>query len=75
MINFTIDSTSYQAEEGMTWGEWVDSEYSGNMFGPRDGGVAHRDGRDVFASRDNPVNLKDTITPNHQYLLITGGAN
>ena len=27
MINFTIDGTSYQAEEGMTWGEWVDSQY------------------------------------------------
>ena len=25
IINFTIDGTSYQAEEGMTWAEWVDS--------------------------------------------------
>ena len=24
-INFTIDGTSYQAEEGMTWAEWIDS--------------------------------------------------
>jgi hypothetical protein len=24
-INFTIDGVSYQAEEGMTWAEWVDS--------------------------------------------------
>lgn len=28
LISFTIDSTSYQAEEGMTWAEWVDSEYN-----------------------------------------------
>ena len=28
MINFTIDGTSYQAEAGMTWGEWVESEYN-----------------------------------------------
>lgn len=28
LISFTIDGTSYQAEEGMTWAEWVDSEYS-----------------------------------------------
>ena len=27
LITFTIDGTEYQAEEGMTWGEWVDSEY------------------------------------------------
>ena len=24
-INFTIDGTSYQAEAGMTWAEWIDS--------------------------------------------------
>ena len=25
MINFTIDGSPYQAEEGMTWAEWIDS--------------------------------------------------
>ena len=25
IINFTIDDVSYQAEEGMTWAEWIDS--------------------------------------------------
>ena len=25
LISFTIDGTSYQAEEGMTWAEWIDS--------------------------------------------------
>ena len=28
LISFTIAGTSYQAEEGMTWAEWVDSEYN-----------------------------------------------
>lgn len=28
LISFTIDGTEYQAEEGMTWGEWVESEYN-----------------------------------------------
>ena len=32
MINFTIDGTSYQAEEGMTWGDWVNSEYDNDEF-------------------------------------------
>lgn len=27
LISFTIDGTTYQAEEGMTWGEWMNSEY------------------------------------------------
>lgn len=28
LISFTIDGTTYQAEEGMTWAEWVESEYN-----------------------------------------------
>lgn len=28
LITFTIDGTSYQAEEGMTWGEWCNSSYN-----------------------------------------------
>ena len=27
IITFTIRSTTYQAEEGMTWAEWYGSEY------------------------------------------------
>lgn len=28
LITFTIDGTEYQAEEGMTWGQWVESKYN-----------------------------------------------
>ena len=28
IITFTIDGTQCQAEEGMTWGEWANSEYN-----------------------------------------------
>lgn len=28
LLEFTIDGTEYQAEEGMTWSEWVGSEYN-----------------------------------------------
>ena len=39
IINFTIDGASYQAEEGMTWGEWVESAYNngGLYLGWEDG--------------------------------------
>ena len=30
LITFTIDDTEYQAEAGMTWGEWIGSEYNYN---------------------------------------------
>ena len=28
LITFTIEGTSYQAEKGMTWAKWVNSDYS-----------------------------------------------
>ena len=31
IISFTIAGTTYQAEEGMTWGEWFKSEYSSSL--------------------------------------------
>ena len=33
IITFTISDVEYQAEEGMTWAEWIESEYNtGNYF-------------------------------------------
>jgi hypothetical protein len=32
LISFTIDGETYYAEEGMTWGEWVESEYNTNGY-------------------------------------------
>jgi len=32
LISFTFEGTTYQAEEGMTWGEWVNSEYNTGGF-------------------------------------------
>ena len=31
-INFTIDDVPYQAEEGMTWAQWVESAYNNGGF-------------------------------------------
>ena len=32
IISFTINNISYQAEDGMTWAEWADSEYDTGGF-------------------------------------------
>lgn len=32
LIAFSIEGTSYQAEEGMTWGEWVESDYNSEAW-------------------------------------------
>lgn len=31
-ISFTINGTSYKALSGMTWGEWVESEYNTDRY-------------------------------------------
>ena len=36
IFTFTIDGTEYQAEEGMTFGEWVISDYNTGKFEERD---------------------------------------
>lgn len=38
-ISFTVGGTTYQAEEGMTWGEWIDSEYNTEDFSVQYGTV------------------------------------
>lgn len=37
LISFTIAGTSYQAEQGMTWQQWVDSSYNTGGFYTVDG--------------------------------------
>ena len=32
LITFTIDGVTYQAENGMTWNEWTDSDYNADGF-------------------------------------------
>lgn len=45
IIEFSIDSTTYQAEEGMTWEEWLNSKYNTDVFYPDGYGyVSHPNG-------------------------------
>jgi hypothetical protein len=39
IINFIINGISYQAEEGMTWIEWCNSEYNTNGYRADSGGM------------------------------------
>lgn len=63
IISFTIASTSYQAEEGMTWGEWVDSEYNTESW-ITDGEYIYYTWGDnaTFVSTDGT--LSGRVTPN-----------
>lgn len=83
VIKFTIGGTTYQATGGMTWGEWVESDYNTgyfsycNYYGVYKG--ADNNGTDIVELTDG-TKMKDTdlIIGGYAYLLtnyLTGGTN
>ena len=52
LISFTVAGYEYQAEEGMTWGEWLDSEYNTGygsyVIVEKDGFVGYDIGKGLF---------------------------
>ena len=68
LINFTIDGTSYQAEEGMTWAQWVASGYNtGNKFEIQNQSIV------VDTSSGNVVTYKG-INESAASVIIDGGS-
>ena len=72
LITFTIDGTTYQAEEGMTWEEWVNSEYNIDMtFGIDEFlGDSITTGASYVGTKTDYVRPSDLIIANYQYLLV-----
>lgn len=56
-ISFSIDGTTYQAEEGMTWAQWADSSYNndGKHFLSEDGWICHVDGGGLEVNADSVI--------------------
>lgn len=81
LITFAIGGTTYQAEEGMTWADWVDSEYntinahtSIDGTGCTIGGTAFG----IYADSERSINVvsTDIITNNAIYYTNhNGGSN
>ena len=73
LIRFTIDGTSYQAEEGMTWGEWVESDYNVDRYKT---GVLGQDfgtaGIYSFSKFASDVNVIATASSNYSTSYIVG---
>lgn len=72
IINFSIEDYQFQAEEGMTWREWVNSEYNS------EGACAYNEGEDTIRfveyslnvlRSDTPVKGSDPIISGHFYYL------
>lgn len=74
LIAFTIDGTSYQAEEGMTWQQWVDSNYNTGGFYIDSEGIAARSIHIVDSSGINFIDPQDAIIANYSY-RVSGATN
>lgn len=70
IITFTIDGVSYQALSGMTWGEWVESEYN-------TGGYSNHENLDtiqlnnnyiVYDSENSSVSKSEQIIDGYSYI-------
>lgn len=73
LITFTIDGTEYQAEEGMTWGEWVDSEYNVNRsfeINPFDNSIAYGSRYRYVGTEADYVYASDIIQEGYDYVLV-----
>ena len=87
LITFTVDEVQYQAEEGMTWEEFVNSEYNTDNL------IHINNDRDsdncvykkkyegqagatyfVFTADSNMVLKKDLIISNESYISLVGGS-
>jgi hypothetical protein len=86
LITFTIDGTSYEAEDGMTWAEWVESDYNkrGCTIGGNDGKSILESNSSIAITDTQPVRVltTDTIISNGVYYGIaqsgsggSGGSN
>lgn len=83
LINFTIDGVTYQAEQGMTWEEWCQSEYctddtikqsSDVVYAPSGNFLFERDGctmADYGSGAE--VNISETIIADYAYYSMSGG--
>lgn len=76
LISFTIRSISYQAESGMTWQQWVNSEYNTSTFIIDDNYVKTSAlGLWVGSAANTPVMPTDTILADTAYGAYGGGEN
>ena len=67
LISFTIDETTYYAEEGMSWEQWVESDYNTDSFSCSSGGSS------IYNSSGYVCNLvlDEPIVENSIHLLFT----
>ena len=72
LITFTIDDTEYQAAAGMTWGEWIGSEYHYNkdeLVITIDNGIPKNLGERIYDETKSWVSADDEIIDGKNYQI------
>lgn len=70
LISFTINNFNYQAEDGMTWADWVNSEYNTSSFMSNGTSILTNSG----SSKINQVSPEDLIVEDTAYVLVSTGS-
>lgn len=76
LISFTIDTDHYEAVEGMTWGEWIESSYNtdGYVVDEEDNILSTGEAVGQVIDRNNAgVKSGDLIIADASYGLVHGG--
>ena len=70
LITFTTPTGTYQAEDGMTWGEWIASEYNVDGYILNNGWVEDGDGGFIYDAADGgqPETADLAIIAGHTYI-------
>ena len=70
MISFTIGGVSYQAEEGMTWQEWVASGYNTGGYYVNSGGIYTSTAGLITDPIDTNVSPDTQIVADRAYTVV-----
>lgn len=66
-VSFTFNDSSYTVKEGMTWEEWIASDYNTANIGSKYDKYVIVDDRMLLDSNDECVFLTDEIAPNSSF--------
>lgn len=69
LISFTISGTTYYAEEGMTWEEWIDSAYNTGGFYSSNQYVYNVSGSLSTSTSSSLISVSSTINANGSYVV------
>lgn len=77
LINFSINTVSYQAEDGMTWEEWVNSSYNtdGYTIGNAMGFTAVQKGENYIVGSNAPSTTLIEADKSYTTDSMAGGGN